>query len=145
MHARTKQLTQLANIKMTMDRLPGTYLKVVHAQIAFADLKTAFNRPARKGYPQQPFQPDIPLDQHQVRQKIFHLVGIQHIAGDHQRMSRTGQTMLALFAIKKSILDFPNHRTFFSLLDAKTYVPQGGEFPEAYTGILKDENVRWLS
>ena len=91
MNTSTKQLTELANIKVTMNRTPRANFKVVHTQFIFAQLKTTLNRKTRKNYPQEPRERHARRTYQTIPCKIFDLTGIQYVSGDYQRMSGTGR------------------------------------------------------
>ena len=74
MNTRTKQITQLADIEMAMDRRPIAYLKMIHSQFPFADLKAALDRKPGKRHPQQLFQGYAIGFRQQIRDKIFDIV-----------------------------------------------------------------------
>jgi len=76
MHTGTKQVTQLADIKVAMDRCPAANLKMIHTKFAFAYLKAALNRHTRKCYPQQLLQRDAIRSRYHIRDKIFDLFGV---------------------------------------------------------------------
>ncbi len=76
MHARTKQITQLADIEVAMDSGPTADLKMIHSQFSFADLKAAFDGEPRKSDPQQFFQRDTVGVRQLIRHKIFDFLGL---------------------------------------------------------------------
>ena len=119
MYSSTKQLAQLADIEVPVDRIPRAHLEMVHAQFSFAQFKTAFNRPTRKCHPQQPLQRYTAGADHHIGQEVFDLIRLENIACYHQGMSPTRQALGAMLAIKTGILDFPDNRSFFSILDTK--------------------------
>jgi hypothetical protein len=117
MNSRTKQITQLADIEVAMDRRPTANLKMIHPQFSFTDLKTAFYREPGKGRPQQLFQCDAVRSRHLIRHKILDLLGIEDVAGNDQIMGRSRQAVIALSAIKSGVLDLPYDGTFFTILN----------------------------
>ena len=121
MDTSAKQLTQLANIKVPMNRWPRTDFEMVHTQFPLAYLKASFNRRARKGHPQQPLKRHTRRTDQTIRQKILDLAGVQNISGHDQRMGGTRQTILAMLAIKTSILDLPNYWSLFTILYMKLF------------------------
>lgn len=117
MHTGTKQITQLADIKVTMDGGPIANLEMIHAQVALANLKASLYRKPGKGNPQQLFQGDPIGFRQQVRDEIFDFIRVENIAGNDQRMGRSRQAVISLFAIKSCMLDLPHNRPIFTVLD----------------------------
>ena len=101
---------------MSVNTLPVTHLKMVHAKITFAYLKASLNRPTRKGYPQQPFEGYLFIINNHIRQKVLHLLLVKHIAGNDQRMRSAGQPFFTMLAVKLNGLNFPYYRPFVPLL-----------------------------
>jgi len=119
MHTATKQLTQLADIQMTMYSTPTAHLEMIHTNLIFAKLKTSLYRPTRESGSKQFFQRNIIGTWHHIRDKILNLIRIQNITSDDKTMSRTRQTIGTLFTIKFRPLNFPDYRAFFAIFNMK--------------------------
>ena len=70
----TKQITQLADIKVPMDGGPIANLEMIHSQVPLADLKASLYRKPRKGRPQQLFQRDTIGLRQPIRDEIFDFI-----------------------------------------------------------------------
>ena len=90
---------------------------MIHAQVALANLKASLYRKPGKGNPQQLFQGDPIGFRQQVRDEIFDFIRVENIAGNDQRMGRSRQAVISLFAIKSCMLDLPHNRPIFTVLD----------------------------
>lgn len=121
MNPGTEQLTHLADVQMTMYRQPGTHFKVVHAQLPLAQLKTTFDRPTRKGYPQQPLQRKAIRSQHHIRQKVFDLFWLQNVASYNQGMPGPRQTLGTMFAVEGTDLTSQTRGPFSPSLILKRF------------------------
>ena len=51
MNTGTEQLTQLADVEVTVNALPGTYLEMIHTQFSFSNLETTLNGPTGESNP----------------------------------------------------------------------------------------------
>src|SRR3989339_549164 len=131
MHTGTKQVTQLTDIKVTMEGCPATNLKMIHAKFAFTNLKAAFNRKAGKRRPQQLFKRDTIRARHHIRDKILNLFGIEYVTSNNHVMHRPRQSIRSLFAIQSCMLDFPYNRAILAVLNMKLFP----FLPLKYTGI----------
>ncbi len=61
-----------------------------------------------------------------VGHEVLHFLVIQRVAGDDQRVRRSGQTV-RVFAKEVGVLDLPDDRTFFRVLDVESLPPLSGE------------------
>lgn len=115
-----EQQAQLADIQMPMNRAPAARLKVVHAEIPLGQFKASFDRPAREGHPQHPFQRHAAGPHGHVGHEVFHIVRIENIASDDQRMRRPGQAGCAVLAVKRRVFDLPDDRAFLAVFDLES-------------------------
>src|SRR4030042_536535 len=121
MQTGTKQVTQLADIKVAMNPHPVTNLKMIHPKLTLTHLEASLNRGTGKPYPQQLFQRNTVRARHHIRDKVFHFLRIKHITGDNKVMYRPRQTIVALFAVEAGMFDFPYNRPILSVLDMKLF------------------------
>src|SRR3989339_1611243 len=117
MQAGAEQLADLGEVQVPVDPPPTAHLKMVHPQLALGDLETPFDRPPRERHPQQPFERDGLAVDHPVGQEVLDLLGIEHVAGDDQRMGRTRQTVGTMTPVKRRMLDLPDDRPFLPIFD----------------------------
>jgi len=120
MNTPAEQQTQLADIQMPMNRVPATCLEVIHAKISLGQFKASFDRPAGKGHPQHPFQPRAAGPHGHVGHEVFHIVRIENIASDDQRMRRAGQAGCAVLSVKRHVFDLPDDRAFLAVFDLES-------------------------
>ena len=106
---------------MAMNPAPTAYFKVIHSNLGFGQFEASFNGPTGKSGSQQFLYGDITRTGHPVRDKILHLFGIQHVSGNDQAMSRTGQSIRSLFAVKRRPLGFPDDWPFFPFFNVKLF------------------------
>ena len=90
MDAGTKQVAELGDVEVSVDRPPAANLEVVHAQFLLGLLKTALDRPTGKAHPQEPFQRHAEFPWELVGHEVIDLVSVQRVAGRDQVRSQSG-------------------------------------------------------
>src|SRR3972149_6217030 len=119
MQAGAEQLADLGEVQVPVDPAPTAHLEMVHPQLALGDLETPFDRPPRERHPQQPFERAGLAVDHQAGQEVLDLLGVEHVAGDDQRMGRTRQAVRTVTTVKRRVLDLPDDRPFLPIFDPK--------------------------
>jgi len=121
-NAGTEQMTELRHVEVTVHATPATNFVVVQAEFFLPFAKAAFDRPAAKGYSQQPTQRDafardrISIARRPVGQKVFHFAS-QYVSSDNQAMPSRRKTCLVL-APKNGPLDIPHLGAVLRVLDS---------------------------
>ncbi len=88
-------MAQLGNVHVPMNRPPAANLEMVHAQFVLGLAETVLDRETRKRYVQQPGELLKTGTRRHVGHKVLHLVVIQRVAGDDQRMRRTESRIIS--------------------------------------------------
>ena len=104
---------------MSVDAVPASCLKMIHPKFILGLPETFLNRPPRKTNPQQPLQCNAIAARNHIRDKIFDLLAIEHIADNNEIMCPAGKSVISLFTIQPGVLDFPDHRPAVAVFDVK--------------------------